>query len=319
MNSKFPGPCDDKKWGRTELWDVFEASHVLVDIEPSTDPDPYFEPEADALYKQLAMSIAMGYPQIAQQIGNRHLFLPLQMVDWALKKGYPVSGALQAEVIRTARENIDRLSAAKAQRASVPPPSAPNGEPKIADVDTLSDDQRADPVYMAAYKRAWELYDELDEWKAMKHGGDPFRAIAIGERIDAINGALAELNSTGFNGSTRADLQSLCPAPPSSTLEDGLRQSDDKKNEAKKPSEPFSNKGDSAAAAAKRRNADITRERGARRRIIEKWDAIEMEYGLKIDGRIVLQVLKRDKGEDQPDLKTVQNHISKLRAEGLIP
>ena len=118
MNSKFPGPCDDIKWGRTELWDMFEAAHVLVDIEPSTDPDPYFEPEADALYKQLSMSVAVGYPKIVQQIGNRHLFLPLQMVDWALKKGYPVSGVLQDEVCKTARMHIDRANAEKSARKS---------------------------------------------------------------------------------------------------------------------------------------------------------------------------------------------------------
>jgi hypothetical protein len=124
MNSKFPGPCDDIKWGRTELWDVFEAAHVLVDIEPSTDPDPHFEPEADALYKQLAMSVALGYPKIVQQIGNRHLFLPLQMVDWALKKGYPVSGVLQDEVCKTARLHIDRANAEKVtRRASIDIPT----------------------------------------------------------------------------------------------------------------------------------------------------------------------------------------------------
>ncbi|WP_426117291.1 hypothetical protein [Massilia sp. PWRC2] len=397
MNSKFPGPCDVKKWGRTELWDIFEAAHVLVDIEPSTDPDPYFELKADELYKQLAMSIAMGYPQIAQQIGERHLFLPLQMVDWALKKGHPVSGALQAEIYRTARENIDRLTAEKALRAALPSPSAHNGEPTTADVDKLSDDQWADPAYMSSYKRAWKLYDELAEWSVMKHGGDPFRAIAIKKRINSINDELARLNCPSANASTQADLQPLRPAPLPLTLEDALRQNEEQKKQAKKlaaemapemekrrslqvrldslpqderrrvldaagmghasavpaPIEPLhgsgsyahtrhelplvvpqageqvlaskaapfdkNRSGDRAAAAAKRQNADVTRERGARRRIIENWDAIELEYWPKIDARIVLRVLARDKGEDQPELKTVQNHLSSLRTEGLIP
>jgi hypothetical protein len=121
MNFKFPGPCDDVKWGRTDLWDLFEAAHVLVDIEPSTDQDPYFEPEAEALYQQLKMSIALGYPKIAQQIGNRHLFLPLQMIDWALQKGYVVSDDLISEVRSTAKTSIDRWRREKALRETSEP------------------------------------------------------------------------------------------------------------------------------------------------------------------------------------------------------
>jgi hypothetical protein len=69
-----------------------------------------------------------------------------------------------------------------------------------------------------------------------------------------------------------------------------------------------------------RRHAlDLNRERGARRRIIELWDAIEAEYGVAADAHQVLRVLKRDKGEDEPSLKTIQNRLSELRKEGLIP
>jgi hypothetical protein len=69
----------------------------------------------------------------------------------------------------------------------------------------------------------------------------------------------------------------------------------------------------------RRAQLDITRERGARRRILEKWDDIEKEYGKNIDARNVHRVLKRDKGEDDVALKTIQNHLSALRREGLIP
>ena len=68
-----------------------------------------------------------------------------------------------------------------------------------------------------------------------------------------------------------------------------------------------------------REQLDISRERGARRRIIESWDDIELEYGQNADGRQVLRVLNRDQDAKKPSLKTVQNHLSKLRAEGLIP
>ena len=79
--------------------------------------------------------------------------------------------------------------------------------------------------------------------------------------------------------------------------------------------------GDTATETPQERRAklDITAERGARRRILEHWDSIEDEYGPNADGRQVLRVLRRDKGEDVPELKTVQNHLSKLRADKLIP
>ncbi len=64
---------------------------------------------------------------------------------------------------------------------------------------------------------------------------------------------------------------------------------------------------------------DITAERGARRRILEEWDSIAKAYGDKADGRQVLRFLKLDKDAKQPQLKTVQNHLSKLRGDGLIP
>lgn len=70
---------------------------------------------------------------------------------------------------------------------------------------------------------------------------------------------------------------------------------------------------------ARRDALDISRERGARRRIIESWNDIEKEYGPKADAHQVLRVLKRNQGADQPMLKTVQNHLSALRTEGLIP
>jgi len=74
-----------------------------------------------------------------------------------------------------------------------------------------------------------------------------------------------------------------------------------------------------ATPAERRAQLDMTRERGARRRILEKWNDIEKEYGKNIDARNVHRVLKRDKGEDDVVLKTVQNHLSALRKEGLIP
>jgi len=71
--------------------------------------------------------------------------------------------------------------------------------------------------------------------------------------------------------------------------------------------------------AERRAKLDITGERGSRRRILEGWDEIEKRYGPNADGRQVRLFLKQDKNERLPALKTVQNHLSKLRGEKLIP
>lgn len=64
---------------------------------------------------------------------------------------------------------------------------------------------------------------------------------------------------------------------------------------------------------------DITTTRGSIRRILEVWDKVESRYGSKADARQVLRVLNEDKGEKQPALKTVQNHLISLRKKKLIP
>lgn len=69
----------------------------------------------------------------------------------------------------------------------------------------------------------------------------------------------------------------------------------------------------------RRTKLDITRERGARRRILERWDNIEAEYGPKADAHQVLRVLNRERGEEEPTLKTVQNRLNDLRRDGLLP
>lgn len=71
--------------------------------------------------------------------------------------------------------------------------------------------------------------------------------------------------------------------------------------------------------AERRAKLDITAERGARRRILENWNDIESEYGPHADARHVLRILKRDVDETPPALKTVQNHMSALRRQKLLP
>ena len=74
-----------------------------------------------------------------------------------------------------------------------------------------------------------------------------------------------------------------------------------------------------ADARRNRAALDITLERGARRRILEQWDDVEKKHGQGADAHQVLRVMKRDKDEKQPALKTVQNLLIVLRTEGLIP
>ncbi|MGV8891703.1 MAG: hypothetical protein ACOH2K_01885 [Burkholderiaceae bacterium] len=73
----------------------------------------------------------------------------------------------------------------------------------------------------------------------------------------------------------------------------------------------------------RRAQLDIYKERGVPRRIIENWDAIELEYGPKADAHQVLRLLKRISGaggfDDKTALKTVQNTMIILRKRNLIP
>jgi hypothetical protein len=71
----------------------------------------------------------------------------------------------------------------------------------------------------------------------------------------------------------------------------------------------------------RRKQHDITAERGCRRHILELWDKIELEYGKGADGHQVLRVIKRDIDVSYrcPQLKTVQNKLAELRSEKLIP
>ncbi len=79
--------------------------------------------------------------------------------------------------------------------------------------------------------------------------------------------------------------------------------------------------GEAATPAVRRANHDITTERGCRRAILEAWDDIEKCHGPNADGRQVLRVLRRIKtgSEEAPQLKTIQNRLSDLRKEKLIP
>lgn len=60
--------------------------------------------------------------------------------------------------------------------------------------------------------------------------------------------------------------------------------------------------------------------RGCKRHIVSHWSDIRKEYGPDADGHQVLRHLKKvlDPAE-MPKLKTVQNHLSALRKDGMIP
>jgi len=71
--------------------------------------------------------------------------------------------------------------------------------------------------------------------------------------------------------------------------------------------------------AERRRGLDITTLRGVKRRILENWDDIEKLHGPNPTGIQVLRILKRDEEEKNISIKSVQNRLSRLRNEGLIP
>jgi hypothetical protein len=80
-------------------------------------------------------------------------------------------------------------------------------------------------------------------------------------------------------------------------------------------------KAQSDTPAERRKNHDITSERGCRRLILEHWDKVEKAHGATADGRQVrhLIMIHKDTSETAPKLKTVQNKLAELRREKLIP
>lgn len=84
---------------------------------------------------------------------------------------------------------------------------------------------------------------------------------------------------------------------------------------------PAESKPQSQTPAERRKNHDINKERGCKRLLLEHWDEIERLHGPHADGRQARNhILKQfDASERKPILKTVQNHLAKLRSNGLIP
>jgi hypothetical protein len=154
-----------------ELW---EAACLIADIEPPRDQvekiwaehqlkdfPRAFHDVWETMNRDLVFSQVQPQPYSGRML---HRVALASIVEWAGSKGL----ALPAEWIRK-----KQLSAF------------------LQDEDTRKDD----PVFRAQYARAWELYDEKAKWESMKHNGDPFRAIAIEERLSAINSELAAINA----------------------------------------------------------------------------------------------------------------------------
>jgi hypothetical protein len=70
-----------------------------------------------------------------------------------------------------------------------------------------------------------------------------------------------------------------------------------------------------------RKNHDMHKERGCRRLILENWDRVEELHGPHANGRQVQKIVARKLTVDdqEPQLKTYQNQLRKLRLEKLIP
>lgn len=133
-----------------------------------------------------------------------------------------------------------------------------------------------------------------------RHAGD----IQIGNAFVTVEAFRAY--AAGFEICVRvADAATSTAPPPAAPLPEPTPQ-------AAPASEPVT-------PAARRAALDMLGERGARRRILEKWNDIESEYGPSADGRQVLRVLARNQDEKIVELKTVQNHLAVLRGNGLIP
>lgn len=77
--------------------------------------------------------------------------------------------------------------------ASTDPSSAKSKLEWLADAGDASA-QMDDSDYRVKYERSWALYDQLDEWEGMKHGGDPLRALEIEKRLLTIKTELRAID-----------------------------------------------------------------------------------------------------------------------------
>lgn len=59
--------------------------------------------------------------------------------------------------------------------------------------------------------------------------------------------------------------------------------------------------------------------RGCKQLILELWNDIEKLHGNKVNGTLVHRILKRNYSDEKFELKTVQNHLTNLRRDNLIP
>lgn len=98
---------DIVRWGRSDLWEVVEAACLLADIAPSQNANDRYPDRAIPIYDELMRSIPLGFPSLVRGPAKIFYLLPLQVIQWAEQKQFPVPEGLKEEVIDSARRSLE--------------------------------------------------------------------------------------------------------------------------------------------------------------------------------------------------------------------
>ena len=330
---------DWKYWQKLPEVKVFEAVALLAGREPGTSP-----PEAD----EADIAYRKTFRLLIASLSNRTFFSPstlnisdpalhgvrlLEVGAWAAVNGYALPTGFP-----TASERSARVQAVS------------NFSPPISPIRGASSQPSRERL--AAKWQVWQFVPKAELWKAVcltldiepdaeRHNlTDWFRQRrgtprglpdAFVERLQVIqanvstNGPIHPLSLyQGVLSDPHAEVSlseiSAFAIRCGWQIPEAMNDLANDGPQAQRPVQSeTSTQATELTPAVRRSKLDFTLERGARRRILEAWDNIEREYGLDVDGHVVLRVLKRDKEATQPTLKTVQNLLIDLRRELLIP
>ena len=113
-------PCDFAKWAKMDLWEAWEAAHILRGIEPPRAKNSSCAATAQPILDAITRAFAAGVLRPAPPRGDIVFFLPLEILDWAKKKELLIPNGLEEKVQANARVFIAITEARKADHLAKP-------------------------------------------------------------------------------------------------------------------------------------------------------------------------------------------------------
>gem|GEM_PF-6307158 len=332
--------ADVERWGRASVWELEEAVALSLDRDPS-------------LVNAASLNEYQNVSSFAKQYFER-----LDIVQRAVKSGelrFPVSRNAFLEWMRRVgyeppKRLVDFVGALpKATPLANPRPSAVNWKfwllmPEVRLWEACALSVSVDPKNMSALAEGWmagpgngpffkptsfptkaihdEFEDRLHLLKAWRTNTACFTLGKI-DQLSPANSTVAVSEFVDWAHSAGIDLPremaEFKPVNLRSRTESGAMGSQLPTFAAEKTD----NKTNKADEIRERRRALLleNKPRGAKGLILQHWETVEKLHGPRADGNDVLRVLKRqlDVSESPPELKTIQNHLSDLRKQKLIP